>query len=286
MVAYYGPKPCASDDECVKENGAGWYCDKGNAFVDPCGGATTWPMCKQGQVDVPDVPPTDVAVDCGMMVAYGPPPCESDADCAQWYGEGFYCDKANADPCWGPSCQPIPGDVIDNGPDVPPDCANIPVVMYGPSFIGCKSDADCKDMGADWYCDTSDPCMPYCQQMPADVIDVGPDTPIDCGGGNIALYGVQATCQNDKDCVSIYGEGWYCAPAQDPCSMPACLPTPEDVIDNGPDTPLDCGGGIAPLYGVQVACTTDEECVKKLGVGAYCDTSDPCASPSCKLPLP
>ncbi len=46
-MAFYGPKPCASDEECQQDNGAGWYCDKENAYDDGCGGKVVWPTCKQ-----------------------------------------------------------------------------------------------------------------------------------------------------------------------------------------------------------------------------------------------
>jgi hypothetical protein len=45
-MAYYGPPPCASDQECVDLYGEGWYCDEENSFSDGCGGSITWPMCK------------------------------------------------------------------------------------------------------------------------------------------------------------------------------------------------------------------------------------------------
>jgi predicted esterase len=41
----YGPRPCIDDQECVTENGDGWYCDQNNSFDDGCGGTTTWPVC-------------------------------------------------------------------------------------------------------------------------------------------------------------------------------------------------------------------------------------------------
>ena len=55
-------------------------------------------------VDVVDEgQPADVVqTDCPPMVAYGPPPCDSDEDCVQWFGEGWVCDKDNSFPDgWG-----------------------------------------------------------------------------------------------------------------------------------------------------------------------------------------
>lgn len=52
------------------------------------------------------------ARDCLPAAWYGPPPCESDEQCVEWYGEGYVCDKNNTvdDPCGGtiawPTCEP------------------------------------------------------------------------------------------------------------------------------------------------------------------------------------
>ena len=61
-------------------------------------------------VDVVDEgQPADVVqTDCPPMVAYGPPPCDSDEDCVQWFGEGWVCDKDNSFPdgCGGTTTWP------------------------------------------------------------------------------------------------------------------------------------------------------------------------------------
>lgn len=46
-MAWYGPPPCQTDEECVKQNGPGWYCDLDNKFDNGCGGTTEWPVCKK-----------------------------------------------------------------------------------------------------------------------------------------------------------------------------------------------------------------------------------------------
>jgi hypothetical protein len=47
--------------------------------------------------------------DCEPMAYYGPPPCDSDEECANAYGEGWYCDKENtfSDGCGGQSTWPV-----------------------------------------------------------------------------------------------------------------------------------------------------------------------------------
>ncbi len=177
MMTYYGPQPCETDEECAQREGAGWYCDTANVFEDGCGGQVHWPMCRPGDVPVdavtPDVP-ADTPPDCMPMVAYGPPPCNSDADCQAW-GEGWICDKEHpiTDPCSGTwyMCQPAPADVppqdaeedasIDAIPpdavkDVVEDCPAI--AYYGPP--PCQSDADCEMWYGEGYACNKDATLP------------------------------------------------------------------------------------------------------------------------------
>lgn len=49
-MAFYGPQPCADDDECQADHGAGWYCDLENTFSDGCGNSTVWPVCAEETV--------------------------------------------------------------------------------------------------------------------------------------------------------------------------------------------------------------------------------------------
>ena len=44
-VAIYGPPMCDSDEQCVKQNGPGWYCDQEHAYDTGCGGKAVWPLC-------------------------------------------------------------------------------------------------------------------------------------------------------------------------------------------------------------------------------------------------
>jgi len=88
----YGPQPCASNTDCETQYGAGWYCDKDNVFGNGCGGTSSWPICRQStatDAGLPDGP-------CFPAALYGPPPCNTDTDCVQWNGAGWYCDKTNS----------------------------------------------------------------------------------------------------------------------------------------------------------------------------------------------
>ena len=171
MAIYYGPAQCTSDAQCVAEHGANWYCAKGTVDLG-CGNKVEWNSCVE-QVDA-DVPlQKDVATaDCEPLVAYGPPPCTSDADC-QKYGSEWYCGtqevvidscgtKVMANRCM----QSV--DVV--APDVPkdvevgPDCG--PPMEYGPQPLygmpACFSDDDCVKKGfpQGTKC-VSEPCNPF-----------------------------------------------------------------------------------------------------------------------------
>ena len=47
--------------------------------------------------------------ECEPMAYYGPQPCQTDADCVEWYGEGWYCDDSNTfdDGCGNMSTWPM-----------------------------------------------------------------------------------------------------------------------------------------------------------------------------------
>jgi len=179
IMVYYGPASCTSDADCVQRDGPGWYCDTANVFSNGCGKEMAWPMCRPGDVPLdvvtPDLP-LDAPKDCLPVVAYGPPPCTSDENCAQ-YGAGWICDKENpvTDPCTGGSwyvCaqKPVSEDVIPSDtsvdaipPDVlvdtPKDCP--PMAYYGPP--PCASDKECQDAyGAGWVCNQDNPVDDGC----------------------------------------------------------------------------------------------------------------------------
>lgn len=47
-VAYYGPQPCESDEQCALDNDEGWVCDK-DYEIGPQGCEDTWPTCVQAK---------------------------------------------------------------------------------------------------------------------------------------------------------------------------------------------------------------------------------------------
>jgi hypothetical protein len=170
-VAFYGPEPCTSDADCVAQFGAGWYCDQNNSYDNGCGGTSTWPVCTQGPAELPpdvDAGPdaAEVPLDCGMAVAYGPPSCGSDADCASRGLPGYVCQQPT-DPCGWATCVPGPvdADVSPDAAEVALDCGAV-TVMYG-MLAPCSTDEQCvAEHDGSWYCDTTNPCRPTCVEKP------------------------------------------------------------------------------------------------------------------------
>lgn len=159
-LSYYGPQPCSIDSDCVQRHGAGWYCDTSHKYPNGCGGYYDWPMCEQS---VDDGGPDAKADACEPYSYYGPPPCNTDSECIQRNGAGWYCDTDNSfvNNCGttvhAPYCKQS---IDDGGPDVKADTCT-PVSYYGPQ--PCSTDPECVQRnGAGWYCDTahsySGPC--------------------------------------------------------------------------------------------------------------------------------
>jgi hypothetical protein len=184
-VAYYGPAPCAGDEDCVAQNGAGWVCDQENTFGEgEC--AVSWPVCRQADPDR-----------CPEVAYYGPPPCSSDEDCIAEHGAGWVCDEDNA---FGEGDCAVNWAVCRQAE--PDPCAE--VAYYGPP--PCTSDEECVAAnGAGWVCDEEntfgpDECAvswPVCRQAEPDPCP------------EVAYYG-PPPCSSDEECVAANGEGWVC----------------------------------------------------------------------------
>lgn len=180
-------------------------------------------------VDANEVLP-DLPKDCEPMVAYGPPPCESDDDCEKWFGAGWICDKSavvnnGCEQYVYPSCIPGQVDVFETA-DIRPDCE--PSVDYGPP--PCQSDEECRQQyGANWYCDKENQMdlgcglvpYPLCREQSMDAVepdtpvDTPPDCPIVVYYGPPPPYGVPV-CTTDQDCIEKgYPKGTKCV--IDPC---------------------------------------------------------------------
>jgi len=124
----YGPGPvCTSDEDCVRDLGAGWYCDpEVLRYSDGCGGTIEWGrICArtgdadadtEGDADVDvapdaDVPPEDAGdIRDYPSMEYGPPP--------DW-GEDAAADDYYPPPPYGPIPDFGEGDADDTDADSP-----------------------------------------------------------------------------------------------------------------------------------------------------------------------
>jgi len=166
---------------------------------------------------VDQIPNADLPRDCPQVTYYGPQPCETDEDCRQQYGSGWYCDTGNVftDPCGGSVAWPMcrQGDAVEPldvaPPDVPADVSRDcePVVAYGPP--PCVRDEDCRPWGENYYCDkahpVTDPCTGgtwyLCAEgtPPVDVVEPTELPPVDAADAE------PPDVSKDEPVVILYG---------------------------------------------------------------------------------
>ncbi|MBN1605273.1 MAG: hypothetical protein JW940_01495 [Polyangiaceae bacterium] len=245
------------------------------------------PVGQGGSAGIDAGSPEGGADACEPLDIYGPMPCTDDAQCVEDYGEGWYCDKANAfdDGCgqlttW-PVCKKASG--MDAGaPDSGAD-ACVPLTVYGP--MPCTDDAQCiEDNGEGWYCDKSntydDGCgrlltWPMCKEgsgMDAGVPDSGADAcePLD-------IYGPMP-CTDDAQCIEEHGEGWYCDKTNtvdDGCGNVSTWPLCKETSGMDAGAPDSGADACVPMtYYGPPPCTDDAQCIADNGEGWYCDKTN------------
>jgi plastocyanin len=195
----------------------------------------------------------DVAGDCQKSVCDGSGALTTEADASD-----LPVDDGNActvEQCNGsaPSSTPASEGASCSGSDGAKVCDGAGVC------VECNSTADC--VGDD-VCDASS-CVPgSCVNGTLD----GLETDIDCGGTECNSCGLGETCAVDDDCAST-----YCDESVLQCATPAC----DDVVKNGDETDVDCGGACEPC-GNGSGCLVDGDCSS-----GYCDPSLSCAEPAC-----
>jgi hypothetical protein len=152
-------------------------------------------------------------------------------------------------------------DLRKNGGETDIDC--------GGATSGCPKCAPGKTctVGAD--CDGGNCMGGSCQAASCrDGIRNGAETGVDCGGAGCPPCGDGIGCQVAADCAS-----GVCPAALHTCAAPACA----DLVKNGSETDVDCGGTCAPAK----PCADGKSC----GTGGDCAsgvcTAGVCAVPSC-----
>jgi hypothetical protein len=101
-----------------------------------------------------------------------------------------------------------------------------------------------------------------------DNIKNGTETDVDCGGSCPSKCAAGKGCATAADCVS-----GVCDTAAKTCLAPSCA----DVVKNGTETDVDCGGSCPSKCAAGKGCATATDCVS-----GVCDPATKlCAAPSC-----
>lgn len=109
--------------------------------------------------------------------------------------------------------------------------------------------------------ETADP--PSCDNG----IQDGDETDVDCGGSCANKCGGGQGCGNNDDCMSD-----QCDPGGMVCEDPSC----SDLILNGDETDIDCGGGSCPPCDNGQTCSEGPDCQSGM-----CDNGT-CVGPACR----
>jgi hypothetical protein len=134
--------------------------------------------------------------------------------------------------------------------------------------VECVDPADCAEtLGCDNDVCTCDPVafeceLKSCQNGTQDVNE----TDVDCGGPDCSPCDVGGACEVSSDCISF-----VCSGNDAGCLAPTC----NDMVTNGDETDVDCGGTDCGPCDDGKACELDAHCISGVCDGTVC------AAPSC-----
>jgi hypothetical protein len=201
----------------------------------------------------------ETGLDCGGASAPKCPTgqgCATDADC-----DNVLCDP-NLKVCAPPSYT----DGLQNGDETGVDCGGPNAPNRCPTGQGCAADGDCNNV----LCDstTTHLCLPASH---TDGLANGDETGVDCGGPTAPnRCPTGQGCASSTDCNNV-----LC----DTTTTHKCLaPSYTDLLANGDETGVDCGGPNAPNR-----CPTGQGCLANSDCNnVLCDTTTThkCLAPS------
>jgi len=196
---------------------------------------------------------TETDVDCGggtcAQCAVGGG-CAAPTDCASGI-----CNAATMK-CVATICD----DGIMDGSETDVDCGGSTCnkCLGGKS---CLANTDC----ISGFCNsTTNKCVAsQCE----DGLKDGAETDIDCGGGTCMKCGATKACSSGGDCTS-----GYCGATSHTCVADQC----HDMVKDGAETDVDCGGGTCGGCTVGRSCIANGDCAS-----GSCSTSHVCVSSQC-----
>jgi hypothetical protein len=190
---------------------------------------------------------TETDVDCGGF-------CQ--ANCAN----GKMCNGNNdcqSDICAGGTCIAAVTcfDNVKNGTESDVDCGGTCALKCA---IGdsCKSGADCATATCTGMLCVAAP--PTC----TDMIQNGTESDVDCGGSCATKCALTKKCVTGADCLSATCTGLVCV---------AAAPTCSDMIQNGTESDVDCGGSCATKCVTGKKCVSGTDCVSTICTAMVCN---------------
>jgi hypothetical protein len=178
--------------------------------------------------------------------------CNLGLDC-----ESGVCSDTSPQTCLPPTCS----DNTKNGDETDVDCGGKCATKCADGKI-CKVRTDCASVDPLTTCKAVGEYSVCTPPGCGDSIKGGNETDIDCGG-NCVPCSVGKGCLKDGDCTPI--ASGKCIAGK--CTAAACT----DLVRNGAESDVDCGGSGASGYPVCGACSD----------GKMCNVSADCASKSC-----
>jgi DUF971 family protein len=232
------PNSCVASG-CTNNN----QCEDGE-YCDTDTGQCEMSSCENGVQDT-----LESDVDCGGSDC---PPCGDDAAC----GSDADCESGVCDPntnvCVPASCM----DMVLNGDESDTDCGGS---CPDPCPIGgeCQNGDDC----VDGVCEFNTCVQADC----TDMVFNGDETDTDCGGSCVVDCVVGEMCLIGDDCVT-----GVCDPMTLLCAGAICT----DMVLNGDETDVDCGGSCGATCEVGELCGGSGDCIEGVCEFGVCSMPD------------
>ncbi|MBI4450496.1 hypothetical protein HY642_00850 [Candidatus Woesearchaeota archaeon] len=223
------PKACAVNNDCSSNNCKDGHCAEPEAAT-----------CTDGKRNGGE---TDV--DCGGAC----PGCEDDQACAK----STDCNSNFCHPTFKKCGRAGPGcfDGAKNNNETDKDCGG-DVCWSCPLDNKCVRDTDCDSN----FCDqATKTCLRLIRSGCNDQSRNGHESDIDCGGDECPLCGVKKSCAFNPDCQSK-----FCFLSTGKCIKDYLPPECVDLIKNGVETDIDCGGSLCPKCDLNQTCNANNDC--------------------------
>jgi len=283
---------CASNhcvgSKCV-ECETGTDCTSGVCTGNACAAATCSDMLKNGSET--DVDCGGTCPDCGLGRT-----CAVDGDCASTHCVGLTCVQCTSGTecpsgvCTSNACAAATcSDMLKNGSETDvdcgggtcPDCALAKTCAgdsdclsnhcVGLTCVECTSGSECPSSVCTGNACAAASCT--------DLTKNGTETDVDCGGTVCTTKcTLGKTCGIDADCASAHCVGLVCVECTSGTECPsgvctgnACAAaTCSDLVKNGTETAIDCGGSCTKDCEVGQACATGPDCESGICTSLLC----------------